>query len=117
MTLSHHSCQLRWWWQMCVFVMALSQRIGVSLPRQHAFVNDRAGPVAESADGVYTVHIIADHSIVTVIVNNATAITAVVTPSSSGPGAVQLFGVDGVAVKCQWQAWALRDAIINDVHS
>jgi hypothetical protein len=58
-------------------------------------------------------HIIVDHSILTAIVNNRTAITAVVTPKSIASSGIQLFGVDGATVKCDWHAWVLRDAVFT----
>jgi hypothetical protein len=97
-----------------------AQPIGVSLGEQLAYVSGRAGPLTPPlsfVDGVATVHVhaIVDHSIVTAIVNNRTAVTRIVLPRDADSDRVVLFGVDGVTIKCSLQVWALRDANIHTV--
>lgn len=57
-----------------------AQVVGVRLATQFVSAVGRAGPlqpaIAAGAPGVVRVHIIVDHSILTAIVNNRTAITA-----------------------------------------
>jgi len=64
-----------------------------------------------------SVHLILDHSILTVIVNNRTAITLTVLPteSDSSSRGLELYGVGvGVGVLCtNLQTWTLRDANIT----
>ena len=53
-----------------------------------------------------------DHSIVEVIVNNATALVAYAAPSSAAAGEVVLVGAlaDGTRSAASLTAWVLRDA-------
>jgi hypothetical protein len=48
-----------------------------------------------------------DHQIVTVIVNNRTALTVYSMPRDARSGLVELFGVDGVSVSATLTAWPL----------
>jgi hypothetical protein len=90
------------------------QVVGVLLATQLVTAGGRAGPlqpaIATGAAGAVRVHIIVDHSILTAIFNNRTAVTAGVSPKGAASAGVELFGVDGTLVSCVWQAWALRDA-------
>ena len=58
-----------------------------------------------------------DRALVTVIANNRTAITTYVAPRDANSTGISLFGVDGTTISATWQAWALRDAIINNTAS
>ena len=95
------------------------QVVGVRLATQLVTAGGRAGPLqpalSAAAGGTVHVHIIVDHSILTAIVNNRTAITAGVSPKGLSSSMIELFGVDGAAVKASWRAWALRDANITNV--
>ena len=102
---------------MVLWLSRVAQTIGVALGEQHVYVSGRAGPLLSSPSDVGSkvyVHAIVDHGIVTAIFNNRTAITRMVAPKSAASAGIELFGVDGVTVKCEWNAWALRDAIITD---
>jgi hypothetical protein len=94
------------------------QRVSVQLGAQLVVVSRgrAAGPLmpAGAPGSTVSVHIIFDHSIVTAIVNNRTAITAYVSPRDANSTRVALFGVDGVTVSAAWQVWALRSAQINN---
>ena len=68
-------------------------------------------------DGSVAMHIMVDHSIIEVIVNNVTAITASVAASSAAAGGLALFGVSlseaGTAegeVSASVDVWTLADA-------
>lgn len=60
----------------------------------------------------FDVHVIIDHVLVTVIVNNRTAITALSSPQSESSTLFDVVGVDDVDTTLvhPLQAWALRDA-------
>merc|ERR1711953_1297860 len=83
-------------------------RIGVDPVRGLVTVNGttqgnadiRAGPLAPSNATEVSIHAIVDHSIIEVIVNNRTALTVYVTPSSSESVGVSLYGTgtDGTNV-------------------
>ena len=87
-------------------------RVAVDLGRGVVQLADAAGPLAGSAASVH-VHVIADHSIASVIVNNRTAITRRRDPRDAASDRVGVWGVDGVAVAVAWRAWPLRAAVIN----
>lgn len=70
-------------------------------------------PPAPGAPLAVHMHAIVDHSILTVIVNNRTAVTAWVGPRDADSTRIALAGVDGMTVTCSWRAWALRDANIT----
>merc|ERR1712083_1095219 len=75
----------------------------------------RAGPLMPGNATEITIHAIIDHSIIEVIVNNRTALTVYVTPSSAASVGVQLYGVgkDGSnvgKVSGMLQAWELDAA-------
>ena len=70
-----------------------------------------AAPPASRAPYTVHLHAIIDHSIVSLIVNNRTAITAIVAPRDADSDRLELFGVDGVTITvANWQAWSLRNA-------
>jgi len=50
----------------------------------------RAGPLPEPVDGTWTIHAIVDHSILEVIVGNATAFVVYAAPETSNPGEIKL---------------------------
>lgn len=88
--------------------------VGVSLGAQQVYVKDRAGPllpqplsVPGAAPGRYVLHAYADVQIVEVLVNNRTALTVYSVPRDARSGLIELFGVDGVAVKATMEVWAL----------
>ena len=91
-----------------------AQVVGVRRAAQIVTAGGRAGPLqpplAAGAAATVAVHILVDHSILTAIFNNRTAITAGVSPKGLASSGIELFGVDGTLVSCVWQAWALRDA-------
>jgi hypothetical protein len=91
--------------------------VAVDLGLQLALVGGHGGPLLwdASAPNAVHVHVIADNGIVSVIVNNRTAVTRSVFPVPTGADRLTLFGVDGVGVECTWQAWALRNATITDL--
>ena len=94
------------------------QRVSVLLGPQLVGAASAAGPlepeVAAGAAATVTLHIIVDHALVTVIANNRTAITTYVSPRDANCTGIALFGVDGTTITAKWQAWALRDAVINN---
>eukprot|EP00299_Pterocystis_sp_00344_P013836 c6820_g1_i1.p1 GENE.c6820_g1_i1~~c6820_g1_i1.p1 ORF type:complete len:642 (-),score=131.63 c6820_g1_i1:877-2802(-) len=53
----------------------------------------RAGPLELNSDGTFHVHAIIDHSIITVIVNNRTAITVFTNPTSPYNTGLSVFGL------------------------
>jgi len=81
-------------------------RIGVDPVRGLVTVNGttqgnadvRAGPLMPSNATVVSMHIIVDHSIIEVIVNNRTALTVYVTPSSSESTGVAIYGTEAEGV-------------------
>jgi sucrose-6-phosphate hydrolase SacC (GH32 family) len=83
--------------------------IGVSLADGQVFAHDRAGPLVFDPAAPATVHLhaVVDHSIVTVIVNNRTAITRYVTPRDANSDGVELFGVDGTTITATVAVWQL----------
>ena len=58
----------------------------------------------------WCIHVYADHAIVEVIVNNATALVAYAAPSSAAAGEVALVGMPVDASEASLKVWALRDA-------
>lgn len=98
------------------------QRVSFLLGPQLVGAASAAGPLMPAvttgaAATVVTLHVIVDHSLVTVIANNRTAITTYVAPRDANSTGISLFGVDGTTISATWQAWALRDAIINNTAS
>lgn len=95
-----------------------AQRVGVLLGPQLVGAAGAAGPLspamAPGAAAAVHLHAIVDHGIISVIVNNRTAITVFVTPRDADSSRVELYGVDGSTITATWQAWALRDAVINN---
>merc|ERR1712194_74272 len=100
-----------------------STRIGVDPIRGLVTVNGttqgnadvRAGPLMPSNATEVTVHAFIDHSIIEVIVNNQTALTVYVTPSSNASVGVRLYGTgkDGQnvgKVTGEFQMWDLDAA-------
>ena len=76
----------------------------------------RAGPIPPAADPsasdfAWTVHMIVDHSIVEIIVNDETAFVMYVAPVKGTDGNVKVFGRDGARA----DIWALNDAHNNTV--
>ena len=82
-------------------------RQGNPEPRCGPFVRPPAGA---PEDLLATLHIIVDHSIVTVIANNVTAITAAVRPSSGSAGGVALetASVEAGGVRASADVWVLH---------
>lgn len=72
----------------------------------------RAGPLPPARAGAvpWTIHLIADHSIVEVIVNNATAFVVYALPATTSAGHVRLVGVPANATGAVLDAWPLADA-------
>ena len=64
----------------------------------------REGPVG------WTIHAIVDHSLVEVIVNNATALVVYAAPSSANAGRVRLVGAPEDAKRASIVAWRLKGA-------
>jgi hypothetical protein len=88
-------------------------KIGVDLGLGVVTVADGAGPLMGNRTHIH-VHAIIDHSIVTAIFNNRTAITRRKDPKGIDSERTALYGVDGVGISATvWNAWALRNAIIN----
>jgi len=92
-----------------------AQTLAVNLGRGLVGAAAHAGPLlpppTPGAAFTVTMHAIIDHSIVTVIVNNRTAITAIVAPRDADSSRLELYGVDGVTIAATtFQAWALRNA-------
>ena len=73
--------------------------------------NVRGGPLPKARDGsaAWTIHLIADHSIVEVIVNNATAFIVYAAPETPGAGLVQLVGTPADASSAKLEVWNLAD--------
>ena len=76
----------------------------------------RAGPIPPSADPsesdfAWTVHMIVDHSIVEVIVNDEIAFVLYVAPAKGTEGNVRVYGRDGARA----DIWQLNDAHNNTV--
>jgi hypothetical protein len=95
------------------------QRVSIQLGSQLVVVSRgrAAGPLLPSSTtlpSVVHMHIIFDHSIISTIVNNRTAITAFVSPRDANSTGMSVFGVDGSTITCNIQSWVLRDAIINN---
>jgi hypothetical protein len=95
------------------------QRVSIQLGSQLVVVSrGRAAgplfPVVSSFPTTVYIHIIFDHSIISTIVNNRTAITAFVSPRDENSTRLGLFGVDGSTITCEIQSWVLRDANINN---
>ena len=94
------------------------QRVSVMLGPQLVGAAWGAGPLvpqlSAAAGGSVRLHIIVDHSIITVICNNRSAITTYVRPRDANSTGIALFGVDGSTITATWQAWALRGAVINN---
>lgn len=92
------------------------QSVRVQLGEQIVFAGGKAGPLQPAAPApgaTIHVHAIVDHCILTVFVNNRTAITTFVAPRDANSVGIELTGVDGVTVTAVWQAWVLRDANIT----
>jgi len=70
----------------------------------------RAGPLPTPTSAGWSVHVIADHSIVEVIVNNATAFVVYAVPTSADAGFVHLVGTPSDPSGAQLAAWPLADA-------
>ena len=72
----------------------------------------RGGPLPPMRAGTsgWTIHLIADHSIVEVIVNNATAIVVYTAPQSPTAGRVSLIGAPSDAADAVLEAWPLANA-------
>lgn len=93
-----------------------AQTLAVSLGRGLVSAAGHAGPLLPPPPPPGTpftvrLHAIIDHSIVSAIFNNRTAITAISTPRDADSARVELFGVDGVTITATvWMAWALRNA-------
>ena len=80
----------------------------------HVFVKDRAGPLLASptaAANVVHLHAFIDHQIITVIVNNRTALTVYSTPRSALSNFIELFGVDGSDITATMDAWDLNSVV------
>jgi sucrose-6-phosphate hydrolase SacC (GH32 family) len=94
------------------------QRVSVLLGQQLVGAAAAAGPlqpqIPAGTAGSVRLHIIADHSILSVIANNRTALTTFVAPRDENSTRIGVFGVDGTTVSVAWQAWALRSAVINN---
>jgi len=90
-------------------------RLGVSLARDQVFVNAAVGPLVRDPmhPDVISFHAIVDHSIVTLIVNNRTAITSYVTPRDENSNRVEMFGINGNDTTCNTQVWNLRTIYDN----
>ena len=74
----------------------------------------RCGPFVSRGERQARFHIIVDHSIIEVIANNITAITASVAPSGPRANGVQLYGVhDDDKLSAEVSAWQLTTANIN----
>ena len=67
----------------------------------------RCAPLRPAAE--IDLHVILDHSILEVILNNVSAITGSVAPSSERAGGVELFGLSETAAK-ELDVWTLADA-------
>jgi hypothetical protein len=94
------------------------QSISVQLGEAIIVAAGKAGPLlpaspAAAPGSTFRVHAIVDHCILTVFVNNRTAITTFVAPRDAGSTGIELTGVDGVTVTATWSAWVLRDANIS----
>jgi len=89
--------------------------IGVNMTTSLLYIGDtdtRAGPMNFSnpyMEDTVWMHAYVDHSIVTVIVNNRTAITKYVSPASATSDGVALFGTDS-DIKADLHIWKLKDA-------
>ena len=72
----------------------------------------RAGPLPPMREGPvgWTIHAIVDHSLVEVIVNNATALVVYAAPSSANAGRVRLVGAPEDAKSASIVAWRLKGA-------
>jgi hypothetical protein len=92
----------------------VSALLGPQLVRAAAAAGPLQPQIAAGAAGTVRLHIIADRSVLSVIANNRTAVTAFVAPRDADSTRVAVFGVDGTTVTVEWQAWALRDAVINN---
>jgi hypothetical protein len=94
------------------------QRVSVQLGSQLVVVSHgrAAGPLmpVTGPGSKVAMHVIFDHSIITTIINNRTAITVFVSPRDANSTRIGLFGVDGKTIFCTMQAWALRNASINN---
>ena len=87
--------------------------------RQQGNPQQRCGvlpPIAHGADGHRTpaeLHMFVDHSLISLIVNNLTALTVSVTPSSSEASGVQLFTSNGSDVVAEADVYTLSTANDN----
>lgn len=94
--------------------------IGIGIGVQQVYVKDRAGPlypyvtddtssvVQPSVQQQIWLHAYVDHQIITVIVNNQTALTVYSVPRDANSGLIELFGVDGVNVLADMNVWELE---------
>ncbi len=73
----------------------------------------RAGPLFDEARGAVHVHVIVDHSIVTAIFNNRTAVTATVLPATASCDGAKVFSSDLIAAPVVATAWPLATANPN----
>jgi len=77
----------------------------------------RAGPLPAATDGpvAYTFHVVVDHSIVEIIVNNDTAFVVYAAPRSAGTqGSVRVFGDDRYDYgSLMMEVWRLNNANAN----
>ena len=71
----------------------------------------RGGPLPPKRPGkaAWTIHLIADHSIVEVIVNNATALVVYTVPATPTAGLVHLTGAPEEANDAKLDAWPLAN--------
>lgn len=95
----------------------LSPKTGLVMVNATLQGNDqvRAGPLPLLDGGRWTVHAIVDHSILEVIVNNATALVVYIAPPPEA-GRVELFGLgtDG-ALEGTLDVWPLKSAHSREV--
>ena len=93
--------------------MSLHAELGLVLVNavNQGNANVRGGPLPKARDGsaAWTIHLIADHSIVEVIVNNATAFIVYAAPETPGAGLVQLVGTPADASSAKLEVWNLAD--------
>ena len=95
--------------------------IGIGMGVQQVYVKDRAGPLynymsSETRDTIIPndnqyiwLHAYLDHQIITVIVNNQTALTVYSIPRDANSNLIELFGVDGINVLADMNVWELEN--------
>jgi hypothetical protein len=96
---------------------SFSQSVAVDMALELVTVGPVGGPlwVDSASPQRFHMHIFTDNGMTSMILNNRTAVTRSAHPLPPGAALLSLFGVDGVSVTVQWQAWALRNASIVNV--